>query len=62
MPDLVVFGKAVANGYPIAVHGGKRRLMDFFVHSDPSKHVLLAGSITLILYGPQPPSQPSSAC
>jgi glutamate-1-semialdehyde 2,1-aminomutase len=44
MPDLVVFGEAVANGYPIAVHAGKRRLMDFFVHSDPSKHVLLAGT------------------
>jgi len=44
MPDLVVFGKAVANGYPIAVIGGKRRLMDFFAHSDPSKRVLLAGT------------------
>jgi glutamate-1-semialdehyde 2,1-aminomutase len=44
MPDLVVFGKAVANGYPMAVIGGKRRLMDFFAHSDPSKRVLLAGT------------------
>jgi glutamate-1-semialdehyde 2,1-aminomutase len=44
MPDLVVFGKAVANGYPMAVIGGKRRLMDFFVHSDLSKRVLLAGT------------------
>jgi glutamate-1-semialdehyde 2,1-aminomutase len=44
MPDLVVFGKAVANGYPIAVIGGKRQLMDFFVHSDPSRRVLLAGT------------------
>jgi glutamate-1-semialdehyde 2,1-aminomutase len=44
MPDLVVFGKAVANGYPMAVIGGKRQFMDFFAHSDPSKRVLLAGT------------------
>ena len=44
MPDLAVFGKAVANGYPMAVIGGKRRLMDFFVHPDVSKRVLLAGT------------------
>ena len=44
MPDLVVFGKAIANGYPIAIIGGKRTFMDFFVHSDPSKRVLLAGT------------------
>lgn len=44
MPDLVVFGKAIANGYPMAAIGGKRQLMDFFVHSDPSKRVLLAGT------------------
>jgi glutamate-1-semialdehyde 2,1-aminomutase len=44
MPDLAVFGKAVANGYPMAVIGGKRQLMDFFVHPDLSKRVLLAGT------------------
>ncbi len=44
MPDLVVFGKAVANGYPIAVLGGKKELMEWFVHSEPSKRVLLAGT------------------
>ena len=44
MPDLAVFGKAVANGYPMAVIGGKQRLMEFFVHPDPSKRVLLAGT------------------
>ncbi len=43
-PDLVVFGKAVANGYPMAVLGGKRDLMNYFVHPDPSKRVLLAGT------------------
>jgi len=43
-PDLVTFGKALANGYPIAVLGGKKELMDWFVHPDPSKRVLLAGT------------------
>ena len=43
-PDLVVFGKAVANGYPIAVLGGKKDLMDWFVHAEQSKRVLLAGT------------------
>jgi glutamate-1-semialdehyde 2,1-aminomutase len=44
IPDLVVFGKAIANGYPIAVLAGKRDLMKWFVHKDPSKRVLLAGT------------------
>jgi glutamate-1-semialdehyde 2,1-aminomutase len=44
MPDLVVYGKAIANGYPIAALGGKKELMDWFVHPDPSKRVLLAGT------------------
>jgi len=43
-PDLVVYGKAVANGYPIAVLGGKKHLMDWFVHPDPAKRVLLAST------------------
>ncbi len=43
-PDLVVFGKALANGYPIAALGGKKELMAWFVHPDPSKRVLLAGT------------------
>ena len=43
-PDLVVFGKAIANGYPIAVLAGKRELMDLFVHPESSKRVLLAGT------------------
>ena len=41
-PDLVVFGKAVANGYPLAVLGGKKHLMDWFVHPETSKRVMLA--------------------
>ncbi len=43
-PDLAVYGKAIANGYPIAVIGGRRELMDYFVHPDGSKRVLLAGT------------------
>jgi glutamate-1-semialdehyde 2,1-aminomutase len=43
-PDLAVFGKAVANGYPLAVLGGKKDLMDYFVHPEPSKRVLLGGT------------------
>jgi glutamate-1-semialdehyde 2,1-aminomutase len=43
-PDLVVYGKAIANGYPIAVIGGKQELMDLFVSPDPAKRVLLAGT------------------
>jgi glutamate-1-semialdehyde 2,1-aminomutase len=43
-PDLVVFGKAVANGYPMAILGGRRDLMERFVDPSPSKRVLLAGT------------------
>lgn len=43
-PDLVTFGKALANGYPIAALGGKKELMDWFVHPEPSKRVLSAGT------------------
>jgi glutamate-1-semialdehyde 2,1-aminomutase len=43
-PDLVVLGKAMANGYPIAALGGRKELMKWFVHPDPSKQVLLAGT------------------
>lgn len=43
-PDLAVYGKAVANGYPVSVLGGRRELMDLFVTSDASKRVLLAGT------------------
>jgi glutamate-1-semialdehyde 2,1-aminomutase len=43
-PDLVVYGKAVANGFPIAMVGGRRDYMDWFVHADPAKRVLAAGT------------------
>jgi glutamate-1-semialdehyde 2,1-aminomutase len=43
-PDLAVYGKAVANGYPMAVLGGRRDVMEYFVHPDPARRVLLAGT------------------
>jgi glutamate-1-semialdehyde 2,1-aminomutase len=43
-PDLVVFGKAIANGYPMAVLGGKKEYMDRFVDPSPARRVLLAGT------------------
>ena len=43
-PDLAVYGKAVANGYPLAAIAGPARWMDYFFHQDPSKRVLLAGT------------------
>jgi glutamate-1-semialdehyde 2,1-aminomutase len=43
-PDLSTFGKALANGYPIAALAGKRELMDLAVSPDPAKRVLVAGT------------------
>jgi glutamate-1-semialdehyde 2,1-aminomutase len=43
-PDLSVFGKALANGFPMGAIGGRADLMDYFVHEDPSKRVLIAGT------------------
>lgn len=43
-PDLAVYGKAAANGYPIAILGGRGDLMEYFVHPDPARRVLLAGT------------------
>ncbi len=44
VPDLSTFGKAVANGYPLGVIGGKEEFMKYFSHSDKSKQVLVAGT------------------
>ena len=44
MPDLSVFGKAVANGYPMGVIGGREDVMSCFHHSDPSRRTLIAGT------------------
>lgn len=43
-PDLSVFGKAVANGWPLAVLGGKREIMQRCDASDPKQRVLVAGT------------------
>ncbi len=43
-PDLSVFGKAVANGYPMGVVGGKSNIMSYVDHPDPARRVLLAGT------------------
>ena len=43
-PDLSVFGKAAANGYPLGVIGGKAEYMSFCCHPDPSRRVLIAGT------------------
>ncbi len=43
-PDLSVFGKAIANGYPLGAIGGKRAIMELFDASDAAKRVLIAGT------------------
>jgi glutamate-1-semialdehyde 2,1-aminomutase len=43
-PDLSVFGKAVANGFPLGVIGGRRDIMQLFDDQDPTKRVLIAGT------------------
>lgn len=43
-PDLAVYGKAIANGYPIAAVAGRAELMNLFSHPDPKRRVLLAGT------------------
>ncbi len=43
-PDLSVFAKAVANGYPVGILGGKSEYMAYVCHPDPKKRVLVAGT------------------
>lgn len=43
-PDLAVYGKAIANGYPIAAVAGRRELMELFSDPNPRRRVLLAGT------------------
>lgn len=43
-PHLSVFGKAVANGYPMGVIGGKKEIMELFDSPNPEKRVLIAGT------------------
>jgi glutamate-1-semialdehyde 2,1-aminomutase len=43
-PDLSTFGKAVANGYPLGIIGGKAEYMDYFWHPETDKRVIIAGT------------------
>jgi glutamate-1-semialdehyde 2,1-aminomutase len=43
-PDLSVFGKAIANGYPLGAIGGKADIMNLFYDPDPKKRVMIAGT------------------
>jgi glutamate-1-semialdehyde 2,1-aminomutase len=43
-PHLSTFGKAVANGYPLGIIGGRKDIMEFFDHPDPTKRVFMAGT------------------
>jgi glutamate-1-semialdehyde 2,1-aminomutase len=43
-PDLVVYGKAVANGFPLAMVGGRRDYLDYIVHPDAGKRPLVSGT------------------
>ena len=43
-PDLSVFGKSIANGYPLGVVGGRASVMALFDSPDPSWGVALNGT------------------
>jgi glutamate-1-semialdehyde 2,1-aminomutase len=43
-PDLSVFGKAVANGYPLGVIGGRADIMELVAAKDPARRVLISGT------------------
>jgi glutamate-1-semialdehyde 2,1-aminomutase len=43
-PDIAVFGKAIANGYPVGAIGGREEIMSLFDVTDPAKRVLIAGT------------------
>jgi len=44
MPHLSVFGKAIANGYPLGIVGGKKEILDLFHTANADKRVLIAGT------------------
>lgn len=44
LPDLCTFGKAVANGYPMGVVGGRREIMALCNDPDPRRRVVIAGT------------------
>ena len=43
-PDLAIYGKAIASGYPLGAIGGPNKWLEYFAHPDPSRRVLLAGT------------------
>jgi glutamate-1-semialdehyde 2,1-aminomutase len=43
-PDLSLFGKAVANGFPMGVIGGSERVMRLFHDADPARKTLISGT------------------
>src|SRR5262245_47199811 len=43
-PDLSVFGKAVANGYPLGVICGKKEILRLFDAKDAARRVLISGT------------------
>ena len=43
-PDLVVYGKAVANGFPLAAVAGKAEYMDSIIDPDPARRPFVAGT------------------
>jgi len=44
VPDLCTFGKAVANGYPMGVVGGRKEIMALCGDPDPARRVVIAGT------------------
>jgi glutamate-1-semialdehyde 2,1-aminomutase len=44
IPDIAVYGKALANGYPISMVGGRSQWMDQFCHPDPLQRPFVAGT------------------
>ncbi len=43
-PDLVVYGKAVANGFPLAAVAGKAEYLDSIIDPDPARRPFVAGT------------------
>src|SRR3954471_17367649 len=43
-PDLVVYGKAVANGFPLAAVGGRSEYMESIIDPDPTRRPFVAGT------------------
>ena len=44
VPDLSIFGKAIANGYPLGAIGGKAEIMNLFDAPDSAKRVMISGT------------------